>query len=421
MILLRPAIFVLLLGVVSAVHGADVELVKIQAPAEGKTYWVGQRIPLFIELRAPGSFDGASSFSLPQIPQTVLVKIGNPVVSSEDHDGDSWFVQTHEFALFTQKSGTLEIPEFPVRFSNHDGFTGPVTNHDEKVPSVRIEVKSPPDRESHGFLVTTEIVDISESWNPPPGDVKQGDIAVQTITQTAKQMTGMALQPPTEQPLDGVHAYPAQPEVSVKTDRGEFTGTRIDKITYRFESAGTVTIPAATYSWWNPVKQEYGTKTLPAATFHVTAVPQPLVAESPPASLRRWIVGLAIVVALILLGAWRYRPIQNWLTCRWQKLNPPDRVAARRLLHACRTNNAQQAEIAWASWQATRLQSISLSDELLSAVQGLHQSNYGAVPLEAWNGAALAHAFQRELRQTSTRPTNEFAMLPKLNPENVIA
>ncbi|MEP6167152.1 MAG: hypothetical protein ABJ208_00455, partial [Rhodopirellula bahusiensis] len=34
--------------------------------------WVGQRLPFSVQVRAPGSFVGATSFSLPQIPRTVI-------------------------------------------------------------------------------------------------------------------------------------------------------------------------------------------------------------------------------------------------------------------------------------------------------------------------------------------------------------
>src|SRR5690606_20425911 len=124
----------------------------------------------------------------------------------------------------------------------------------------------PPGRDSYGFLVTCDTVEITERWSPEPGKIKQGDIVTRTITQSASPMTGMALSPPVEQNIDGVRVYLSHPNVSNKTQRGDFIGTRKDALKYRFDQAGRVTIPPATYTWWNPGKKEYGSKTLPAVT-----------------------------------------------------------------------------------------------------------------------------------------------------------
>jgi hypothetical protein len=77
---------------------AAIDPVSVQIP-EAKTY-SGQRLPLYVELRSRRSFGGATSFTLPQIPETLIVEVGNPVVSAKQIEGESWFFRTHEFALF---------------------------------------------------------------------------------------------------------------------------------------------------------------------------------------------------------------------------------------------------------------------------------------------------------------------------------
>ncbi|PQO27311.1 hypothetical protein C5Y96_17355 [Blastopirellula marina] len=418
MMVLRLIVWLAVLVSASLAMGADVKPVTLRLPDQDKTFWVGQRIPVFVEIRAKGTFSGATNFSLPQILQSVFVQVGNPVVSSEEHDGDSWFVQVHEFALFTQSSGSIEIPAFSVRYSNHDGFTGPVTSHNEIVPQAKLEVKSPPDRESHGFLVTTDKIDISETWQPKPGSVKQGDIAVRTITQSADQMIGMALAPPPNQTIDGIQVYPGTPTVSLAMERGEFLGTRTDEITYRFDKAGTLSIPEVTYTWWDPDKQQYHSHTLPAVDFEVAAVVQPGSATDTAKNSTHWLVWLPISLALVGLGAWQYPKLKVWGASIWQKLNPPDKVATRQLLQACRTHDVQQAEIAWAQWQSTQMQPLDLSKDLEDAVNELHRVIYGAGPHVPWNGNALAHAFERQRRNELKCQLASDSALPQMNPAN---
>jgi hypothetical protein len=137
---------------------AVVDPVAIKVP-EAKAY-SGQRLPFFVELRSSGSFGGATSFTLPQVPGTVIVKVGNPVVSSEQIEGETWFVQSHEFALFSQRDGNIKVPEFPVHFGTSKGFTGPVTEVDEKVPGFSAEIERPPETDPNRFLITTESLSI---------------------------------------------------------------------------------------------------------------------------------------------------------------------------------------------------------------------------------------------------------------------
>jgi len=418
MIVLRCVVVIaFLVARSSSVYAADTELVTIKPPDKEEKFWVGQRIPLFVELWAKGSFEGASSFSLPEIPQTILVKVGTPVVSSRNRDGDSWFVQTHEFALFTQASGKLTIPEFSVRFSNHDGFTGPVTDHDEKVPGTTIEVGSPPRRDSYGFLVTCDKVEITETWSPEPGKIKQGDIVTRTITQSASPMTGMALSPPVEQDIDGVRVYLSRPNVSDKTQRGDFIGTREDTIKYRFDQPGRVTIPEATYIWWNPDKKEYGSKTMPSVTFEIAAVAKPITSENVNKEREYWTICVLIAFGAALLGAFFYRPISTWLSNQWKALQRPNRVAARKLLHACHASNVRQVETAWAEWQSSYHRPLTLSDDLKMAIEDLHKSLYGGHSQDSWSGEVLARAFQKQLRQSSRQHSTSNPALPKLNPE----
>jgi hypothetical protein len=116
----------LLITLIVLISTAQAEVAPVAVRAPDAKAWVGQRVPFYVELRATGSFAGVANFDLPQLPGTIIMKIGNPVVSSQEIEGQSWFVQTHEFALFSQKPGRLDMPAFAVRFSSRDGFTGPV-------------------------------------------------------------------------------------------------------------------------------------------------------------------------------------------------------------------------------------------------------------------------------------------------------
>lgn len=393
---------------------AEVEPARIQIKEQN--WWVGQQVPFTVQLLAPGSFSGAAVFSLPEIPRVVIIKTGSPVVSSEEIEGKTWFVQTHDFALFSQQSGTVTIPEFMVRFSHKDGFTGPVHEQSAQVPAVQVKIERPPGSSAQDFLVTTDSFKLKERWDPQPGSAEQGAVFHRTITQEADQVTGMALAPPPEDVPEGVRLYPGQPTVTDKTERGDFIGTRIDTLTYQMQQAGTWTLPAIKYQWWDPEKKAFGYQTLPAVTFQVKATTT-AEAEAPVAQSKQTIYIWGAVVLLVLgLMVWQWGRIRGLSERIKQRWNPPTRVAARKLLAGCRKNDARATEAAWQEWQNSQGTAMVLSSDLQSALRELQRTLYGASPVNDWQGAKLAQAFRAYLRMKEEAAPDHRCELPLLNP-----
>ena len=386
----------------------------MQIDAPRQEAWVGEKTVFFVKLRGRGPFSGASAFSLPQVPRCVILKVGNPVVSTEEVQGETWFVQTHEFALFSQQDGRVRVPRFEARFANRNGFTGPSQDHKEHVPAIQFEFKRPDGSDPSRFLVTTDSLAVQQQWTPSPGTVEQGAVFRRTITQRASHVTGIALAaPPTAIP-EGIRLHIADPVINDNTQRGEFIGTRTDTLTYVFQQPGTYTIPAAEYVWWDPDKEQLGGTTLKAATFLVTAPPAPPEAVDHPRR-GRWLVWLAAVaiVAVVVAQPWLSRTCQRL----WRKINPPHRAAARHLLQACRRNDARGANAAWQRWQTEwddALGAIPSTPELRGAATDLQRHLYGATD-EVWLGHELANAFKAALAAEQASHQQAESALAALN------
>jgi hypothetical protein len=382
----------------------------IRAPVANA--WVGQRLPFFIELHTRGSFDGSPTFSIPHIPGTVILKVGNPVVSSRQIDGADWFTQRHEFALFSQRDGALEIPAIPIRFSSRDGFTGPVTDTDVKSEALTLAIQRPPGSEDIGFLITTDSLEITETWEPEPASAEVGSVFKRTITQRAAEMTGMALAPAPTRAPEGTRLYPGRAEVTDKTERGDFLGERRETITYLIEKPGIITLPEITFNWWNPATKTIESKTLPAVTFDV---PAPAAAAASSSSTITHLWPWLLAIALIAIAVWQRKNLAAQALQAWKALNPPHRVAARKLLRACRTNDAAQASAAWSAWSDTRPAGYQPPPDLQLAVLAMQRHRFGPAPASAWQGDDLARAFLQQAIASS--PTQrEVSPLPPLNP-----
>jgi len=380
-----------------------------------ETVWVGQRATFFVELRAPGSFVGAAGFTLPEIPRTVIVKVGSPVVSSEEIEGESYFVQTHRFALFSQASGKLEIPSFNVRFGHRSGFTGPARQVEATVPSASLEVKRPPGSDELGFVITTDSFQVTQSWNPEPGEAKQGAVFKRVIEQKAEGITGMALFPPPSRALDGVKVYPGKPEVTDSVDRGDFRGQRRDTLTYVFQRPGVVTIPAIRYVWWNPRSSSFDAATVPAATFEINAAPVDAGEATTDQSANLWPWWLIAGVITATVIGWRRDVIKTRGQNIWRAWQRPDRVAARQLIRACRRNNAADAERAWNRWRVTQPFTLVMEPQLRTELVELHRHKYQTSEM-TWRGENLERAFRRHLdRRDLSKRRADRDPLPPLN------
>lgn len=356
--------------------------------------WMGQRVPFYVELRALGSFVGAAAFDLPEVPGALLMKIGSPVVASQEIEGASWFVQTHEFALFSQRVGVLELPPFPVRFARRDGFVGPAHEIRGQVPGARITIERPPGSDQIGFLVTAESLDVTETWDSPPGHSEVGAVFKRTIVQRAPHIPGMALAPASTNVPAGMRVYPGGAEIIDTLERGDFIGARRETITYLLQQPGILTLPALTYVWFNPKTETLESKTLPGVTFEVAPAPVASASGGQPAPRSAW-AWLLAAASVVGLGAWRAPHLCQRTKAFWNLLNPPERVAARELHEACRRHDVAGATTAWVAWRNMQDPRFEPGPELRAAVLGAERQRFGPRPDPVWRGTALARAFAR--------------------------
>lgn len=416
---MKIAILSIAACLVSVGASAEVAPVEVRAPENGA--WVGQRVPVFIDLRTKGSFGGATDFSTPRIPGGLWMKVGNATVSSRQIEGETYFVQSHEFAFYSQREGAVEIPSFEVRFGTRDGFTGPVTERREPVPATTVKIRRPPGTDAGTFLVTTVSYELSEQWDPAPGPATQGSVFKRTIIQRAGNIPGMALPPAPRTEPDGIKVYPPEVGTADKINRGDLTGERRETITYLMREPGTLFLPSITYQWWNPESEKLETRSLPAATFEIAPARPGSIPDAPGTTRRReaaWVF-LSLFVACVALSQHRRLIAATGRAAR--RLCPPDRVAARRLLRACRRGDARGALAAWTSWKASAPDgSRAISGELHLAVVALQRHLFGPLPPSSWRPESLAEAFRSHLNRSRPSFRSRQNDLPPLNPDDPV-
>ncbi|MEM9018719.1 MAG: hypothetical protein AAGC68_17045 [Verrucomicrobiota bacterium] len=389
------------------------ELVPVTISTPTPEVWVGERARITVELRAFGSFSGTASFDLPELEGTLLMKTGNPVVSSREEGGKSLFIQTHDFSLFSQREGPLTIPSFSVRFAAREGFTGDATDVVAETQPIDLTIKRPPGSGAIPFLVTSPDLKISQIWDPDVTEAKVGHIIRRTISQRSTGLTGIALQPAPRGEVPGVRIYEPQVETRDDLERGSFVGERTETLTYLIQDSGDITLPDFSYAWWNPERETLEQDVLTGLSLFVAAPP---LQDSTAEGKRIWLPALLAVAAILVVLVIRSR-LLSAARAIWRWLNPPDRVAARRLRQACRQGNASGAAAAWTQWRESS-EYVVVSRPMQEEVLAMHRSLYGKNAPQSWEGDTFLAAFSEVLKgyKERERESPGFA-IPPLNGE----
>ena len=113
-------------------------------------------------------------------------------------------------------------------------------------------------------MIATPKLTVNERFDRKPETLKVGEAFTRTITMTVKDSIAMLLPPLPFEAVEGLGVYPAQPQVTDKAERGQYTGTRVESVTYVMEKPGDYHLPQITIHWWDTSRGELKQEVLPA-------------------------------------------------------------------------------------------------------------------------------------------------------------
>jgi hypothetical protein len=395
---------------------------------------VGEHVAIRVDLLTTTTFASAPIFELPTIPGAVLMKTGDrPVLGTEEIDGASYTVQHHELALFAMRAGVAQLPPFTVRFESPPKFGEPPVEHQLTTPALQVEAHMPPGAENFPGLIASRELQVNQTWQPQPQKAHVGDAFTRTVALTAPDVPGMVFPPLPLAKVDGLAAYPKPAVVQDQVERGDFTGTRVETVTYICERSGQVTVPALVIPWWDLQNQKLMQVTLPSVTLEVEPAPASSadaaapVAEAPGRPWLWWIVGVVVLLAAVVVLVWRKRETLLAVWERGQARHEAGEAGCfARLLDACRAGNAKEAYNALLRWldsahrgaDSATIEAFLARDpdgELRRQVEALQEPILGRAT--SWDRAALADALRRARRKrVHQSTTTDGARLPALNP-----
>ncbi|MEM8677816.1 MAG: hypothetical protein AAGF97_00545 [Planctomycetota bacterium] len=388
-------------------------LEPVAARLSAEWAWTGQPVVLSIQLASPGPFRGSAAFDLPELPRTVIIKTGNPVVGSETIDDTEWITQTHDFRVFTQQVGEVRIPPIPVRFEALQGYVGEPIRYEVSTEPLSFESRRPESADPSLVVLAATSVNMIQNWQPADlQTLAVGGVVKRTVTREAQGTTAMLMVPMTTMAPEGVRVFESPPVIQDDVDRGTIVARRVDTVRYQFELPGVFELPAFEFRWWDSQRQEERVERCEGVTVTVTGQTESAAEPATSAWKGWWPTGISLLAAVSVFAGY------CWLRSSMEKTRSPETRAARQVLAACAAGDAANTHARTLAWRQTVPQADTPAGAAFDEEwRRLDASLFAASPeKDDWSASRFAHAFKAYRRSLRTHTAPHREGLAPLNP-----
>jgi len=252
------------------VRESQLPLARLRIEGSGEV-WVGQAVPLNVEVIVPTWFTGAPKFPELEVPNAVTLSPEAAINFVVQSGGKTFSAQGQRYLIYPQVKGKYTVPpaKVQVTYALPDGKPSPPAI---LVSSpIQFEARMPAGAEGAKYYVTTSNLRIHQSLDRKLEGLKVGDSVNRTVDMTAKDTVGISLPPLKFEVPEGIRLYPGTPKVSEKAERGKIEATRTETATYVLEKEGRYTLPEIAIMWWNPQTKKMNKARLPAIELQIEA------------------------------------------------------------------------------------------------------------------------------------------------------
>lgn len=228
-----------------------------------------------------------SSFSMPELDNTVMEQLGERRVYHSTVEGQRYEVIEFRYALFPQKSGELTIPAAEVlatvftarsRGFGVNPFNGKQIRKSSQELTLNIKPK-PKAYPSDQPWLPSESLTLTETWSPDSNQLKVGDPITRTITLEATGLTESSLPPVKMNSVGGIKSYPEPANTESHYNKRGVISKRTESLALIGTQSGDVTLPEVNVTWWDVKSEQVRIATLPARTLSLQSA-QPATSET---------------------------------------------------------------------------------------------------------------------------------------------
>lgn len=400
--------------------------VMLKAEISNKTPYVNEEIIYTVKLYNRLQLLNPS-YQAPIAADALIIPLGQSRSYQAIEQGYTYFVEEQHYAIFPQKSGALTItpPEFNALVYN--GLSSQVSI---KAPMLPITVKAAP--KGQAWLPAQNVL-LRDSWDNHKRSLMQGSTIIRKVTIETVGLPAQLLRPLSFDGNSSFSVYANKPVEKNTLRETHVVGTRTITLTYLFNKAGNITIPAMKLAWFNTVTGKPEIATLPALTFDIKAASptplpdKPVIQKATPVAVKSSLftqTNSTVWVAVFFAIAWLITVILWWKP--WRFLYKKGSAFYLKQLHtACFTNDpklAEQALLQWAScqWPTHAILNLASISHLISDEALARDINQLAAVLyrsgkHYWQGRALWQSMMLFRASAPVKPVNNKS-LPPINP-----
>lgn len=407
----------------------------IDSSLDQDSVYVQAQVVLTLRIYHSVSLYDDSTLSPLQMSDALVERLGEPRTYEKDINGIRHGVIEIRYALFPQKSGTLNIPAqlfSATTVAGNGDYYGSRFGKSTQVksPEIPLQVKPKPAEypADAPWLPATNLT-LVEAWSPQPQDAQLGEALTRSLLVKAEGLTSAQLPPVASPTVPGLRRYPDQPSLNDAVTENGVSGSREQREALVATQAGDLVLPPVELVWWNTVEDRLERSTLPERALQIADNPelqqpsQDADAPQPQARMHRlwpWQLSSAVLTLTTLLG------FGLWLRARSQpavirtvQSGPTPRSLLDDLKRACLANDTQATRHALDAW--ARQQPETLADmaarfvPLSDALDGLNGALYSETG-QRWQGEALWQAIQSLPTAQPETTEQETAALPPLYP-----
>jgi hypothetical protein len=297
--------------------------VMIRSSVEPETgAYVGQKVRLHVDVMTNTWFPQAPQFPELRIPGAICLELSQFGINfTERIEGETYAVQRKEYVIYPQRAEQYSTPSLTVDIV----YARPGQPHGEaslNSPTQTFTARIPEQAKALDYFVTTPRLQVNETYDRQFDGLKVGDSVKRTVTMTADDSVGMLLPPLEFSGTEGLAVYTTAPRMEDESNRGVYTGRRIESATYVMEKEGEYSLPEISIFWFDIQNKQVRTEILPAVSFAVAANPdleeemlafldeeEPEVEEQITATIKKTLdiknlVYLIIAIIILLAALW---------------------------------------------------------------------------------------------------------------------
>lgn len=416
--LLRCLVLCVLIGLSAGIAAAQDPLVELDF--EENSTVPGQPLTLRLTVLVPTWLPKPVVFPTFEAPN-ILVQLSEGATGpvSRTIEGETWSGVSRRYRVTPMVPGQVQIPAQNLIVTwAEPGKPDPLQKTIVLDP-ILIEGKVPQGAEDLSPFIGAQNLTLTQEVTAPDMPLKAGDSITVTLTAEIEGASAMFLPrllPAVE--IKGVAAYPAEPVISDKEERGKLSGTRIESITLVAQSGGGGAFPAIELAWYNLASKKV--ETAQSDGFDITVdAPTALVQNTDPRLIALLVAGGLVILGALFLVYRRASPkVRAMLAARHIRKEASEHWAFSKTLHAVSACDYDGLIRSLDMWAARCDIDPRTHAALQTALSTLGAARYGAKSTsenEGWKAVKLALP---KARAQALGTDHTGAGLPPLNPIN---